>query len=533
MSKKSKVKINMREVFTDIISKLVGVYVFLMLCVFPLFAIDKYYNILEEKYYFFYIVTAATAGLVAVVGLIGLLGGAFKKKKDSNDEEKRENLLKKLWNALTVTDRFIILFIIAAALSTCFSAWPYEAMWGNMGRLQGLFFYILAVTAYFLISRFFKPTETMVYLFLTSGALVALWGISDYLGMDIFGWRADANDYHAMLNFTSSIGNVNSFTAVIAIYFGAALAMAVGSEKPYYAYLLLFIYSIALITGISDNAVLGIGGVCAVLPFVLFDNLKLTGKYVIGIGVFALSLAFTGTLPLWYDRTPIQPGTGLLRSFAYDYYKYFFVMAFILFLIGAAFIYADTRKPGRRVKLLKPAWGVLCALVIIAVILAFVDANSGEHEELWKPYAQIFVFSDKWGSNRGYAWKKAFEFFKDFSFAKMLIGTGPETYAIAMIENYYQEMLDKMRVVFDSPHSEPIQYLFTTGILGFTGYYGAVVSSCIRGLKGSYVVRAFAAGLIGVTFTSVINISVPIVTPLVIIMMAVAATTVNIEKKTD
>jgi O-antigen ligase len=92
---------------------------------------------------------------------------------------------------------------------------------------------------------------------------------------------------------------------------------------------------------------------------------------------------------------------------------------------------------------------------------------------------------------------------------------------------------------YDSPHNEWLQYLFTTGILGFVGYYGMVKCALWSGFgigKRTYSYPgedllnqislmgvALAYGIQAYTIQSFVNISVPITVPYVIMSIAICA----------
>lgn len=492
------------------ISKITSCYVILMFAVFPLFITDKYYNCLKDKYYFFFYATAAITAIVLFLYLAGIAMGAFKGVG-----------VRKVFGRLTLTDKFMMAFLVVCGLSTCLSEWKYESFWGNMGRLQGMFFFILITLGYFVVTRAYRFNKKHLYILLAAGIVVSLWGVIDYLGVDPLCWREDAGDYWGMLIFTSTIGNVNTFTAIVALYFGMSAFLSCKLEKPWFALASFSVSTMAMAAGQSDNAVLSVGITMAVLPFLLFENRKGVIRYLVLVVVFFASLWVIGLVTASWTATEVLPEVmwGVLLTISNKYTKYCLIIAAAF--AGIALLLWLIRKNdiSKKVKGLRAFWGIICTAVLAAVIYAFVDANSGRHAEFWKPYENILVFNDSWGTFRGYAWRNTFEFFKDFSIFKKLIGSGPETYAIFMAENCYYEMIERSGTVFDSPHSEPIQMLFTTGLFGFISYYGVFVTAVIRGLKKNTWSRACAVAVTAYLFASVINISVPLTTPLFFLLM--------------
>ena len=166
--------------------------------------------------------------------------------------------------------------------------------------------------------------------------------------------------------------------------------------------------------------------------------------------------------------------------------------------------------------------GAVCLLVLALLVWVIVDVNTEARLPVPESLVKYFLFDEKWGSGRGYIWKKAFELFDGFGPFRKLFGSGPETYGILMERNYFSEMVRTKGVLFDSPHSEPLQYLFTTGILGFTAFYGTMVSGITAGVRKGGLPAAFAFGCVPFLFASIINISAPISTPLLLLMLALA-----------
>lgn len=119
--------------------------------------------------------------------------------------------------------------------------------------------------------------------------------------------------------------------------------------------------------------------------------------------------------------------------------------------------------------------------------------------------------------------------FQEFPLWKKLIGDGPETYGIVTRVYDYTEMINMYGEVYDSPHNEFLQYLFSTGILGFIGYYGFIAANCIRALgikrkpklclTGDVCAAAGVFAAVTYAVSSFINISVPIVVPLMLLFL--------------
>jgi len=363
--------------------------------------------------------------------------------------------------------------------------------------------------------------------------LVCLWGVADYLGIDPLGWRADANDYYGMLIFTSSIGNVNTFTAVAAVYTGVFAALTLREKANAFFYIGFFIGILSLITGLSDNAVLAIVGLFAILPFYALQDRKRIGKYLFLVAIFALALAFAGFITSAWTLTKVASHStrGALVLITENNPWIFLIPAAVFAFLGFLLERLQAKMTEYRAKPFLIAWGGLCLIGLIAIVCIFIDVNTAAKLPIPEAIRPYFLFNDEWGTKRGYAWRTSFEFFKEFNLFNKLFGSGPETFGIFMSRNYYYEMLDFMNAVFDSPHSEPLQYLFTTGILGFLSFYSMIISGIVTAIKKDSISAAFAFGCVAYLFASIINISTPISTPIVFLTLALAASVKEHEKQ--
>ena len=601
----------------NILSNIAGVYVFLMLTAFPVFATDMYFEILDDKFYFFWIGTAVAAGACLLTALIC----AFVDWREFDSEgikaffgAFRPGELKK---HLMLPDYFMLLFMAVSILSTICSEWRYEAFWGNMGRYQGLFLWLWYAVAYVLVTRFFRFRRIYLDAYLLIGLFVAGWGVMDYFGLDPFGWQSAIPEYDKAIIFSSSIGNVNTLTAVVGLYLSVACVLfcceqehvwetdvcgaasdeyrknrdtgnaAHSAEKAQhdgrsnaarqrtgqtgkrsafqgthvlhlcFYYIAVVICFMAMIAGQSDNALLAVAALLCFLPFFAWRSRQGVLRYLFIVAALfgamlligALSAANVGLIiPEW------SWGVLLLLSNQHRALVLCgFAGAVLLSALFAAVCWLSYRRSGakqgadtfgaymeQRIAVWpRLVWLLLGVLALIGLIWLFYDANHGGHPEWYAPLSNLFYFNADWGTHRGFNWNLLMKHFQEFPFWKKLIGAGPETYGIFTGKFDYYIMMDTYGETYDSPHNEFLQYLFSTGVLGFIGYYGTVVTACVQmfGGKCSLLAKkccahgvgsaamtaaagALAFGVITYTVQSFINISAPIVVPTVILFLA-------------
>ena len=131
------------------------------------------------------------------------------------------------------------------------------------------------------------------------------------------------------------------------------------------------------------------------------------------------------------------------------------------------------------------------------------------------------VFNDAWGTNRGYAWIRSMEVFKEFFTTKdKIFGYGPETFRVLM-ENYYLGELGN--VIFDNAHNEYLHYLITIGLFGMLSYMawlGTSIFWMARNLKDRPEVAACLFALAAYAVQATVNLNLPVAMPVTVQLLA-------------
>ena len=95
------------------------------------------------------------------------------------------------------------------------------------------------------------------------------------------------------------------------------------------------------------------------------------------------------------------------------------------------------------------------------------------------------------------------------------------------VSSYLEEMIAQCGQKFDSAHNEYLQYLITIGGVGLLTYVGFLITSLIRMIrlaKQNNLIMAIVFAVICYGAQAFVNISVPIVNPIMmtLIMMGVS-----------
>ena len=133
----------------NLIGGVVSLYLVAVMILLPLIYDNFYFNILETKYRCFLICTITFFLVMAGLALILFFV----------DQKEYQGIHRKLLfskHSLRVPDAALLIFWLAAVVSTIQSEYRYEAFWGNEGRYSGLFLISLYVIVYILVSRFWR-----------------------------------------------------------------------------------------------------------------------------------------------------------------------------------------------------------------------------------------------------------------------------------------------------------------------------------------------------------------------------------------
>lgn len=524
-----------RELFRSMTGSVMTLYVLFYLCIFPLMMHDKYYDVLSFRFKLYWIPTLVISLLFLVMGLFCLLadrlynGGALLQEwKDGLRGSHR----KKKW---TKTDLFFLALILIMGLSTLLADYQYEALWGSRGRSNGLVLWLMFFAAYIMVTRCYRFRRWHFYAYLIAACLPELWGITDFFELNLFGLLDEVSEFYRY-TFVSSVGNINTYTNMVALHLAASVTFFVLSEQrreQILAAIAMVIASFAIIMGISDNAILASGALFAFLPLAAWRSEGSVLRYCIALAGFvstivisALSAVGRATIADWGGGS-VFISLGQTTAFRLlCLLLWLFALALLLVLrrkaAGGVHELAAAQNAGEGVfRKLRHAWLIFLIVSILAVIAVFVDANSGRHAELWAPLENLLVFSDSWGTGRGLNWRLAWEYFTgDAGLLKQLIGYGPDTYYIITMDRYKDLMRSAGYGIFDAAHNEYIDYITTIGILGTIAYLGVLISGIRQLLRKPQNICAAACAFAVIAYAAqaFVNISVPITTPILMVL---------------
>ena len=536
----------------NILAKVAGVLTFALLFIFPLYVEDRYANILRAKYRFYFTSVLAAFGVVVVLSLVFLFidrmenGGARTKAWFAR-------LSPKNWKEYFAPfEGALICFMAAAVISALQSEYFYESVWGNEGRYSGAFLLLVYGVSVFLIGRLFRFKQWYLEAFLISSLLVCFFGITDYFHLNVLGFKTGLS-MESMNIFTSTFGNINTYTAFVVMAMGLAAVLYAAADtrkKMIWYYVCVVIIFTAAITGQSDNVYLALAVLFGFLPFYCFGTWKGIRRYVIMAASLLTIIWILGLMDASIKGNEAWQVIGLdgLARFAGGF-SGTPVIAAILWALAAGLFALEKKRgvTGRTSSAGKTGdlagkwprriWAAVVILTVVVILAVLYDANVAGHGERYGAAANYLIFNDSWGTDRGFAWRFAMELYDQFPFIHKLFGYGPDTFGILTTSytgSTATKMYEDLGVIYDSVHNAYLQYLVTIGLAGLVSYLAFLILAIVwivrRGRK-SPAVMACAFAVCCYCGQAVVNIDLPAVTPVFWTLLAVGVAAVRTEKK--
>ena len=509
------------ESWKNVNSRIAAIGTILILVGLPLIYQDFYFNILDVKYYYYCGVVITMSMAMAVAAIIFCMRDAKENDHQAVRELKRSFSLKKL----TGVDWAMIGFVAAATVSTFQSEYFYESFWGNEGRFCGLFLILLYGLCYFIVSKYLRLKKWYVDVFLATGVIVCIVGILHFFNVDPLGFKADISpdDYDI---FTSTIGNINTYTSYIALLAGAGAVMFSMEQeikrKIWYG-ISFALFICALVMGISDNAYLALFALLGFVPLYLFGSFRGIKNYVIILAMIFTEFWIIGWICNRFSGRVLEI-SGIFNVISGI--SGLPVIAAVLWGIAVVLHIVELKRAAAgldvQCRLMRYIWLILVALGAAVVLFVLYDANMNGNGSRYGGLQSYVVIDNSWGTNRGYIWRLAMRIYDDFPLLHKIFGYGPDTFGILTVNQYYDEMTSLYGQKFESVHNEYLQYLVTMGVTGLAAYVGLLVSSIVRLVKKSGhkpAVMALVFAVLCYGAQAFVNISVPLVAPIMLLLI--------------
>ena len=521
---------------------IVGLWVMAMFTIFPLIYNDFYFDILQTKYY-----TVLTLSIIMILALIVICGfaGGF---KNFFDNMNKKGFVVWFKEEFSIWDICIMVFWLMSALSTAFAGrFIMESITGDKGRYSGLLLISIYVILYFTVSRMFSFGKVYFTVFLAVSIPVCLFGYTDYFNMDILGFKEKISPEQWPI-FTSTIGNINTYTAVLAFYIAIAGTLFITTPfksdngrgesigKIVFYYVIMLMNFIALTMGTSDNGYLTLAAFFGLVPFVAFRTMEGVRRFILTILTYLLGIKIIQLINISYAGKVL--GISGLYDFISDFKYLNLIIAVLALTVIIMYVLEYRKKEKRRdnealLRSLRYIWLAILVIVFAAIVFMGMKINSDvtAAKEKYGALADYFVFNDSWGTFRGYIWRAAVEEYMKFPLLHKIFGSGPDTFGlyIGLLRN--EEMTSVTGQFFDATHNEYIQFLFTLGPIATISYILSLILPSVEALRTRlFYLRdntmlpylyACAIAVICYATQAVVNLNLPVVTPFLWIFLSI------------
>jgi len=504
----SNIKNKTDDIFRDnFFSGCVLVFCIVMLSLFPLFCIDRYFNISIAKFVFF---------MVSFV----LLTGAYTYSNYNKDKTKTNKTI------FTSTDYAAAIFLLIGVISTIFSRHPLASLAGkynageySYGRFGGLIFYTVCFVVYFFISRYLRYTKKLLSVFFTVGSAMFIMAVFQKLGYNVFGFYNGVSEEQQNA-FIGTIGNVDFFSLFVLIVLSLSSCMFIISANKKYTVFYAFVSFISFMGLIAGNSAGVFFAVCVMICVLSVYCLKsiitiLRFLYILLFFLLSFKIMNFLVINISAKNKEFEKIYDMLIKSTYIY----ILIAVIVFLI-LIFKFLNIKKynPIRTMRFLRYADIAILSLGFIAFAYGIYYYSVKNTETDAGVFSNYFRFTDSWGSGRGFVWNNTIKAFFDGSIFNKLFGHG--------FENFYPVFDDVIQGRhFDAAHNEVLHHAICVGILGVAAYIAFVFSlvvRCFKGIKNRPELLCFAVCILCYFAASLGNLAQVMVTPLFFVVCGIA-----------
>ena len=406
-----------------------------------------------------------------------------------------------------------ILFAVANFIAWCMSPDKKGSWDGSTGRFMGLSFILVLVLVVVVLSREACSSKFILFSLFATSTFIFVIAILQHFGEDPFDLRAKVVARQKEM-FITTFGNINTYGSYLAIALPVFVALFVFSDKMWVRIMngiSITIAAMAIIPAKSDNVYLGTGAAFLVLFYIAIYYKRFT-EYI-----FSVLLLGAGLLFMAFANSAMSGSQKHINGVAEIVENPKVMGLFVVLIVVVLILSMAFRTANYEMYKKVQSWKTLLVITAVLLMAGAVVVAMGI-----KSQNSLFVFDDKWGTFRGYIWRRSFDIFKTGTLGQKIFGHGNETIAVNM-KTYYDEMVAVTGKKYDNSHCEFLQYLVTTGIFGVVTYYGFAATGftyMLKRMKGDAVAIAAIAGCVGYLVQGLVNLNQPITTPYYFVLMA-------------
>ncbi|MBQ8261085.1 MAG: O-antigen ligase family protein [Lachnospiraceae bacterium] len=478
--KKNKSKESAGMQTTDyILSVMCSMYVFCMLCIYPLYYENKYFNMGDAKYHFFKYVSVffLVAMLFAVVAWLAA------RRKEMN--------FAIIARTFSYPDWFAVGFFVFSYFSFVLSEYKETAFYGYDGWYMGMMSQFAFVIIYFLVSRFWRWSPTTLLFALGTAAITYQLGIWQRFLIDPLGMYIDLGPEY-IEKFVSTLGQTTWFSSYAVLIFPIGMFYYCYDEKKWariFAGIFLALGYGMLATTNSDSAYVAFILILMAFFWFALESNQTFGRFLEAVLIGLASFRVIGICRLLFPEKQITLITGdeAITAFVTGSGLMLFLLVAVAVLYG---VYRYVCKVNKEFSVRKfvflrsvMVWAAVLAVWLVLLLIILVSKEDAAPTGILQKVSEIsfFRFDDQWGNHRGFNWRMAIEAFKNASLKDVLVGAGPDCFACSMDKYCFEEVYTYWQgLQLACAHNEWLNMLVTQGVLGVASYIGIFVTVIIR-----------------------------------------------------
>jgi len=470
-----------------------SVFLFLMLCVYPLYVENGFYSIGIVKNKFFLVVTISFVVCMLIkIGIDWLSDNyRFNKKEISS------------------TDKWIFGFMAAVLVSFLFSGYKDMTLWGENGWYMGCIpFLIMGFSALF-VAKFWNGKEWLLY-----GNMIVS-GITFLLCIcNRFSFYPIPMEPH-LEYFVSTLGNINWFCGYLSVVapLGVGLFLISEGKKRIWAGVYTFITFMTAFAQGSESVFLWFGAVLFATLFIAVGKKEWLANWFLLLTMWAIAPQFIKIL-IWLIPEKFNYSIfGLITS---NVTLWVAIIAAFGYAMTAFVLWKKEYWKEKTVKRIRIGMLVLLGVGVILVIGIFIYHNKVGISAL--EGIALLTWNQDWGNGRGIILETTGNALKNMSPLQWIFGVGPDgyssfVYALPDVSEGLSQYFDGQKLT--NSHCEILNNVVNLGIVGTVAYVGLFVNFLIRCAKygkKNPMIYVFAIAVIGYfantlfSFAQVLNI---------------------------
>lgn len=409
---------------------------------------------------------------------------------------------KKGWR-LSVTDGFVLAYLLFSTLSVVSGGFYEDALWGSFGWNMGWMSQLSFVLIYLAVSRFGRYYRVILAAFCGTALVVFLIAVLHRMLIDPIGFYEGLQGYQ-MAQFLSTMGQATWYASYLMVALPVGVAVFLFAEKSVWR-VLGGVYTVvgfaSLVTQNSDSAYFALAGFMLVFFTVCIGRRETLNRFV------EVCTLFFAAGKVMYFLMQIHPNPDL----EYDFVTEIMLSGkstwalLILCLALDVFLYRRRNRPYQAVRMqwvkrAVPLGVAVCLVVMLGlIILQSGGVLTGRIGEMLGAVS-YFNWNDAWGNGRGRIWSFAVRVFAGESLVHKLFGVGPDCLNSYVAANHGEEArLLWGEKILTNAHNEWLTTLINTGVFGAVAYIGIFVTAIARCLKAGqkdYLLAGVAASAV-------------------------------------